>query len=317
MRLRLTIRGDEAICDWTDSDEQAKGPINATFVVTAASCYSGFLNVVSDDIPINSGAYRPIRLVTRPGTLVNVKHPGPSVGGNTETHPHIQNVVLRALAGAVPERVAAAEGASSCNFLFGGFHPEYGDYYTNYHIEGSGWGGTIDHDGNSVLCPNNGNCRNTPVEILETKYPFIVEEYRLRPDSAGAGPLARRAGQLPHLPRHRAGDHRQRPVRPHADARTRHLWRLTGGQQRHLHPASRRRPVPSLLGDIWNGLRFQVHPRRGDRRRPHPARFGRWWRLWRSPPAAAGAGRGGCPTGSRLAPEAARELYGYQAEEGA
>jgi N-methylhydantoinase B len=187
MRLRLTIRGDEAICDWTDSDEQAKGPINATFVVTAASCYSGFLNVVSDDIPINSGCYRPIRLVTRPGTLVNVKHPGPSVGGNTETHPHIQNVVIRALAGAVPERVAAAEGASSCNFLFGGLHPEYGDYYTNYHIEGSGWGGTIDHDGNSVLCPNNGNCRNTPVEILETKYPFLVEEYRLRPDSAGAG----------------------------------------------------------------------------------------------------------------------------------
>jgi N-methylhydantoinase B/oxoprolinase/acetone carboxylase alpha subunit len=187
MRLRLTIRGDEAICDWTDSDDQARGPINATFVVTAAACYSGFLHVVSSDIPINSGAYRPIRLVTRPGSMMNVKHPGPSVGGNTETHPHIQNVVLRALAGAVPERVQAGEGASSCNFLFGGFHPEYGDYYTNYHIEGSGWGGTIDHDGNSVLCPNNGNCRNTPVEILETKYPFIVEEYRLRPDSAGAG----------------------------------------------------------------------------------------------------------------------------------
>jgi N-methylhydantoinase B/oxoprolinase/acetone carboxylase alpha subunit len=187
MRLRLTIRGDEAICDWTDSDDQAKGPINATFVVTAAACYSGFLHVVSDEIPINSGAYRPIRLVTRPGSLMNVKHPGPSVGGNTETHPHIQNVVVRALAGAVPERVAAAEGASSCNFLFGGVHPEYGDYYTNYHIEGSGWGGTIDHDGSDVLCPNNGNCRNTPVEILETKYPFLVEEYRLCPDSAGAG----------------------------------------------------------------------------------------------------------------------------------
>ena len=82
---------------------------HTTFVVTAASCYSGFLNVVSDDIPINSGCYRPIRLVTRPGTLVNVRHPGPSVGGNTETHPHIQNVVIRALAGVVPERVAAGE----------------------------------------------------------------------------------------------------------------------------------------------------------------------------------------------------------------
>ena len=187
MRLRLTIRGDEAICDWTDSDDQARGPINATFVVTAAASYSGFLHVVSDDIPINSGAYRPIRLVTRPGSLVNVKHPGPSVGGNTETHPHIQNVVLRALAGAVPERVAAAEGGTACNFLFGGVHPEYGDYYTNYHLEGSGWGATVDHDGGNVLCVVNGNCRNTPVEILETKYPFIVEEYRLRDDSGGPG----------------------------------------------------------------------------------------------------------------------------------
>ena len=266
MRLRLTIRGDEAICDWTDSDEQAKGPINATFVVTAASCYSGFLHVVSDDIPINSGAYRPIRLVTRPGTLVNVKHPGPSVGGNTETHPHIQNVVLRALAGAVPERVAAAEGASACNFLFGGFHPEYGDYYTNYHIEGSGWGGTIDHDGNSVLCPNNGNCRNTPVEILETKYPFIVEEYRLRPDSAGAG-------------RWRGGLATTRTFRVTAPEitvnalfdRTRtHGPGIFGGQagassgifiQRRGDDA-----VPPLLGDVRHGLRFQVHPRGGDAR---------------------------------------------------
>jgi N-methylhydantoinase B/oxoprolinase/acetone carboxylase alpha subunit len=187
LRLKLIIDGNQVICDWMDSDDQARGPINATFVVTAASCYSGFLHVVSDDIPINAGCYRPIRLITRPGSVVNVKHPGPSVGGNTETHPHIQNVVLRALAGAVPDRIQANEGATSCNFLFGGFHPEYGDYYTNYHIEGSGWGGTAVHDGNSVLCPNNGNCRNTPVEILETKYPFIVERYEIRNDSSGLG----------------------------------------------------------------------------------------------------------------------------------
>ena len=177
MRLRLTIRGDEAICDWTDSDEQAKGPINATFVVTAASCYSGFLHVVSDDIPINSGCYRPIRLVTRPGTLVNVKHPGPSVGGNTRP-----TRISRTSSGRWPGRcrqVAAAEGVL-VQLPVRWFHPEYGDYYELSH-RGSGWGGTVDHDGNSVLCPNNGNCRNTPVEILETKYPFIVEEYRLRP----------------------------------------------------------------------------------------------------------------------------------------
>ena len=182
--------------------------------------------------------------MTRPGTLVNVKHPGPSVGGNTETHPHIQNVVIRALAGAVPERVAAAEGASSCNFLFGGFHPEYGDYYTNYHIEGSGWGGTIDHDGNSVLCPNNGNCRNTPVEILETKYPFIVEEYRLRPTRRG--PVAGAVGWPARAPS--ASPRRRSPSTPSLTA---------PGPTDQGSSAARREPaaassssVPAMTGSV-------------------------------------------------------------------
>ena len=187
IRLKLVVRDDEVIADWTDSDPQAKGPVNATFVVTAAASYSGLLHVTNKDIPRNSGCYRPIRLVTSPGSVVNVRHPGPSVGGNTETHPHIQNVVVAALSQAIPERTAAAEGASACNFLFGGFHPETGEYYTNYHIEGCGWGATAHHDGNNVMCPENGNCRNTPVEVLETKFPMRTLEYRLRPDSGGPG----------------------------------------------------------------------------------------------------------------------------------
>src|SRR4029077_19428487 len=86
-----------------------------------------------------------------------------------------------------PERGSGAEGGTACNFLFGGVPPATGVYYTNYHIEGSGWGGTATHDGNDVQCPENGNCRNTPVEVLETKYPFICLSYRLRPDSGGPG----------------------------------------------------------------------------------------------------------------------------------
>jgi N-methylhydantoinase B len=186
-RLKLTIQGDEVIADWRASDPQARGPINATFVVTAAATYSGFLHVISDEIPLNSGCYRPIHLVTTPGTLTNVRHPGPSVGGNTETHPRLQNIVLRALSYAIPERVAAAEGATSCNFLFAGVHPDTSEYFTNYHIEGSGWGGTATHDGGNVLCTENGNCRNAPVEVFESKYPFLTRSFSLRPDSGGAG----------------------------------------------------------------------------------------------------------------------------------
>jgi N-methylhydantoinase B/oxoprolinase/acetone carboxylase alpha subunit len=109
------------------------------------------------------------------------------VGGNTETHPHIQNVVVAALSQAIPERAAAAEGATGCNFLFAGVHPDTGEYYTNYHIDGSGWGATAYHDGNAVMCPVNGNCRNTPVEVLENKFPWMTLEYRLRLDSGGPG----------------------------------------------------------------------------------------------------------------------------------
>ena len=187
IRLKLVVKDDEVIADWTESDPQAKGPVNATFVVTAAASYSGLLHLTNNDIPRNSGCYRPIRVVTKPGSVVNVRHPGPSVGGNTETHPHIQNVVVAALSQAIPERAAAAEGASGCNFLFAGVHPDTGEYYTNYHIDGSGWGATAFHDGNSVMCPENGNCRNTPVEVMENKFPWITLEYRLRCDSGGPG----------------------------------------------------------------------------------------------------------------------------------
>jgi N-methylhydantoinase B/oxoprolinase/acetone carboxylase alpha subunit len=187
MRLRLTVADDEIIADWTATDPQARGPINATFVVTAAATFSAILHVTNRDIPRNSGCFRPVRILTKPGTLVNVRHPGPSVGGNTETHPHIQNVVVAALSQAIPTRTAAAEGATACNFLFGGIHPETGEYYTNYHFEGCGWGGSATHDGNSVMCPVNGNCRNTPVEVFETKYPFLTMEYAMRTDSGGVG----------------------------------------------------------------------------------------------------------------------------------
>ena len=161
--------------------------MNATFVVTAAASYSGLLHLTSNDIPRNSGCYRPIRIVTKPGSVVNVRHPGPSVGGNTETHPHIQNIVVAALSQAIPERAAAAEGGSGCNFLFAGVHPDTGEYYTNYHLDGCGWGATAFHDGNSVMCPENGNCRNTPVEVLEAKFPWVTLEYKILRDSGGPG----------------------------------------------------------------------------------------------------------------------------------
>ncbi len=187
LHVTVNVQGDRLIVDWTGSSPQVRGPINATYGVTAGATYNAIFHVTDKDIPKNTGAYRPIHIIAPPGSVVNVVYPGPSVGGNTETHPKLADMVVGALAPALPHRVAAAEGGSACNFLFGGFHPKTGDYYANYHLEGCGWGGKSYDDGNDAIVVTNGNCRNTPVEIFETRYPLRVLEYSLIPDSGGAG----------------------------------------------------------------------------------------------------------------------------------
>ena len=185
--VTVTVKGDELIVDWTGTDPQVRGPINATYGVTAGATYNAVFHVTDHHIPKNSGAYRPIRIIAPPGSAVNVVYPGPSVGGNTETHPKLADMVIAALAPALPERVAAAEGGTACNFLFGGVHPKTGDYYANYHLEGGGWGAKSYDDGNDAIIVKNGNCRNTPVEIFETRYPLRVMEYSLIEGSGGPG----------------------------------------------------------------------------------------------------------------------------------
>jgi N-methylhydantoinase B len=185
--VTVTVRGDELVVDWTGTDPQVRGPINATYGVTAGATYNAIFHLTDMGIPKNSGAYRPIRIIAPPGSAVNVVYPGPSVGGNTETHPKLADMVVAALAPALPERVAAAEGGTACNFLFGGLHPRTGDYYANYHLEGGGWGAKSYDDGNDAIVVKNGNCRNTPVEIFETRYPLRVLEYSLIDDSGGPG----------------------------------------------------------------------------------------------------------------------------------
>ena len=192
IRLRLIVEDGEIVADFTESDPQAANVLNCTYGVTASGVYNAIFHFADNDVPHNDGAYRPISVIAPPGSIVNVVHPGASVGGNTETHPRIWGIVMGALAQAVPERVSAATGGTSCNFLFGGTHPDTGQYYVHYHFDGVGWGGRAAADGNSHQVVPNGNCPATPVEIFETRYPFMARAYRLRTDSGGAG--AQRGG---------------------------------------------------------------------------------------------------------------------------
>ena len=185
--VNVHVADGELIADFTGTDPQTRGPINATYAVTAAATYNAVFHLTDPEIPRNAGCYRPIRVIAPPGSLVNVRHPGAEIGGNSETHCRIIGIVMGALARALPERAAAADGATGCNFLFGGVHPESGEFYANYHFENVGWGGAATHDGNDAQCAPLAISRNVPVEIFESRYPWLTRGFRLVPDSGGAG----------------------------------------------------------------------------------------------------------------------------------
>ena len=189
VKATIVISGDQIIADFTGSDPQVRGPMNCTVVVVASSIYNAVFSMVDphSTIPRNSGCYRPITFIAPAGSVVNVVHPGPCVGGNTDLQPKLVDLLIRAFSQAVPERAAAAAGGSSSNFLFGGTHPTTGEYYTNYHFDGQGTGGTSLKDGNDVEVTRHSNCRNTPVEVFETRYPFRTVDYRMVTDSGGPG----------------------------------------------------------------------------------------------------------------------------------
>lgn len=188
MRLRLSVTDDEVIADFTGSAPQAVGPVNAIYAVTASAVYNAVLHLTDPTIPRNEGCYRPITVIAPPGTIVNCEFPAPVAGGNTETSPRITDMVFGALQHAIPDKIVAACGGTSSPFLFGGTDPRSGDLYAHFHFEGVGWGGRQGLDGNNMVVTINGNCRNTPVEVFETRYPsFLIESYRLLPDSGGPG----------------------------------------------------------------------------------------------------------------------------------
>ncbi len=187
IRIRLVIKDEDIIVDFTGTDPMARGPINAPYTVTFAASCNGFFQLFRD-FPLNAGTYRPIQVIAPSGSLVNVVHPAPCVAGQTEMQPRIIDLIQGAcLSQAVPDLVAASCGGTCSNFLFGGVHPETGRYYTNYHYDGMGFGARRTHDGNAALNVPHGNCPNTPIEIFETRFPFRHIRYSLRPDSGGPG----------------------------------------------------------------------------------------------------------------------------------
>jgi len=187
IRVALRIGGGGVTVDFSGSSPQVEGPVNAVYAVTASAVYYTIRAMTDPDIPPNEGCYRPISIVAPEGTVVNARPPAAVAAGNLETSQRIVDVLIGALALAVPERAIGACQGTMNNVTIGGIDPRSGKPYTFYETIGGGLGARSIKDGIDGIHCHMTNTLNTPVEALEIAYPLRVERYELRSDSCGAG----------------------------------------------------------------------------------------------------------------------------------
>jgi N-methylhydantoinase B/oxoprolinase/acetone carboxylase alpha subunit len=180
--VRVTVENDAITFDFSGSDAQRPGSVNAVAAVTVSAAAFALRTVVDPALPANGGALAPMRVVAPPGSVVAAAPPVAVGAGNVEVSQRVADVCLGALARAAPERVGAASQGTMNNVLLGG------DGWVYYETIGGGQGGRPGpRAGMNGVHTAMTNTRDTPVEAFERAYPMRVRKYALRHGSGGAG----------------------------------------------------------------------------------------------------------------------------------
>ena len=185
--VKLKIDGDRVVVDFSESDDQAKGSVNAVYSITLSAVLYVFRALIRDDIPTNAGLMRPIKLITRKGSIVDAIFPAAVAGGNVETSQRIVDVLLGALSKVILDEIPAASQGTMNNITIGGINEKTKEPFTYYETIGGGMGANNYGHGESAVHSHMTNTLNTPIEAFEFQYPMMVEEYRIRKGSGGRG----------------------------------------------------------------------------------------------------------------------------------
>jgi N-methylhydantoinase B len=187
VRLRLDPVAGDIQVDFAGSSGQVAGSVNAVRAITLSACFYVLRCLLAEDAPATAGILRPLTLDTSPGSIVDALPPAAVAGGNVETSQRIVDVLLRALAQAIPDRIPAASAGTMSNLTIGGVDPRSGDPFTYYETAAGGMGARPGIDGISGVQTHMTNSLNTPIEALEYAYPLRVRRYAYRDESGGAG----------------------------------------------------------------------------------------------------------------------------------
>ena len=302
--VQIDADGDRLRFDFTGSSPQTRGPVNAVRPMTLSCVYYAVKAVTDSTIPPNEGTFRRLDVITPEGTVVNARFPAPTGQGNSITCQRIVDVLLGALAQAVPDRVCAACTGSMNGINIGGFDQETQKYFSHIETYGGGYGASAQRDGESGVHTHMTNTRNAPVEVIESVLPVKVESYMLVPDSEGPG-------------QYRGGFGIRRIFRIEADlvqgriSSDRALtgpWGLAGGQSAH---GPQHRVTLADGEEVSLPSKATIELNKGDRLILETAGGGGWGDVQQRDPEAvlADVGEG------LISTKRAQEIYGVESKE--
>ena len=183
----IVIKEHNVRVDFDGTHLQTEGNINCPLSVAAAAVYYVFRCLMPEQTPACAGSFRPVTISAAEGCLLNAKRPAAVAAGNVETSTRIVDVVMGALAQALPDKIPAASHGSMNNLAMGYSGGSIEDNWDYYETMGGGMGASSEGDGLDAIQTHMTNTRNTPIEVMETSYPVRIKQYAIRKDSGGVG----------------------------------------------------------------------------------------------------------------------------------
>lgn len=181
IKLKLIVKKSEIIFDFSGSDPQTKGGVNANRAISYSAVLYTLNTLLTEEIPINSGVMRAVKLIIRKGTIMSAERPAAMAGGNVETSQRITDVIFKTLSQALTDIIPAASQGTMNNISFGFMNSAY------YETIGGGAGASPSGNGISAVHSHMTNSLNTPIEVVERDYPVFITQYSIRKNSGGSG----------------------------------------------------------------------------------------------------------------------------------
>ena len=249
MNCVVTVTDDEFIVDWSGSQPATRGPMNLPIGLTEGVSGLAFKGITTPDTPANAGNYRPLKVIAPKGEMMHAIPPAPTF--TVWAALLAPEVILKALSQGMPERVPACSGGDVFTVMGLGEHPETRMPWLEATNEAVGFGAFAGSDGeDAIMHLSEPGCRNNPVEVLETKAPWIIESYHIRQDSGGPGQVPRRHGHPAQLPlsasRHHVDPGQEDQIRALGHG-GRHVGRGRPRRRLARHGQGKRRPAPFTI----------------------------------------------------------------------